>query len=325
MKDIYYFPRDDGNPYVRRNQKILADNPEFNLIPSGLKQLLYIKKGVVILNWIEYISIKNNKKSVSLTGLAKLFFLYISLLKSNAHIVYIFHDRKPHNATRAGCFFFHLSTAILKKISCIRLAHSPVEGYPYLPCPLLVEDENVRIDISKSGNILFLGRLQKYKKIIETLDVFERTKCTLHVMGKSDSKEFHESLISAVENFKNVILEDRYIPDSEINNIITHYSAIFIPHDDESAIVSGNIALALSFNLPIIAKSTAYLKYLNTKIFGIYLYNSTEELISTLQEFKDTFPLIDYKRRRDQILAEFSNKVILNSYIEAFTKCKDIQ
>lgn len=103
------------------------------------------------------------------------------------------------------------------------------------------------------GELLFFGRVEKYKGLgffLDALDILKKEGLMVHgvVAGRgSDLINFHDRIVAS----PHVTLIDRYILPQEIPQLFRHANVVVLPYTD--ATQSGVAAYALRYGRPVVA------------------------------------------------------------------------
>ena len=132
---------------------------------------------------------------------------------------------------------------------------SPHPAYINFGAPLAKADARRKLGLGDKPVLLYFGFIRPYKGVLTLLDALpainERLVATTIIAG-----EFYESKVPYLEKMdalnltSHVRLEDRFIPDDEVNLYFSAADAVVLPY--RSATQSGIVSIALHYNLPAI-------------------------------------------------------------------------
>mgnify|MGYP001106446599 CR=1 FL=1 len=109
---------------------------------------------------------------------------------------------------------------------------------------------------SQSFVLLFFGIIRKYKGLRNILRAIPIVKTVipnikLVIAGEFwENIEMYKNLISSLDLWENVIIDNRYIPNEEIPKFFSAADIFLAPY--EKGTQSGAVTIAISYNLPII-------------------------------------------------------------------------
>jgi glycosyltransferase involved in cell wall biosynthesis len=134
------------------------------------------------------------------------------------------------------------------------LYYSRLGAYTYLR-----KYSNLSLHVKKPFQVLFFGRISPYKGIEELCQAFkligeEHSKATLIIAGRGD---FWFD-VTKYSNLGHICIINRFIPNSELVNLIETSSFVVCPYTD--ATQSGVIMSAYALNKPVIATNVGGLK-----------------------------------------------------------------
>jgi len=208
-------------------------------------------------------------------------------------IIWTVHNVIPHkkilnNDVRARRF--------LSKISSAKIIHSsatktelqrhdidtdncfevPIGNYIGIyPNTISKSDARKTLKLSpKDFVFLFLGRIEPYKGIENLVSEFSKLKMPqtkLIIAGRCSDSKFKKKILKYAKS-PNIMIDDRYIPDSEIQTFFNAANIAVYPFDKVTT--SSGVILAMSYKLPVIFPKTGNLSDLPDSIG--YSYNHTD-------------------------------------------------
>ncbi|MBU1062814.1 MAG: glycosyltransferase family 4 protein [Patescibacteria group bacterium] len=175
-------------------------------------------------------------------------------------IFYTSHDPKAHLGENfLIAFSYYLMNFQAKKIfvhSKIYLKKTFKEKFIQIPlgdCSFLTKWQ--KPEIKEENNILFFGRIEKYKGIEYLLKAFflvnkENPESKLVIAGYGDLKSYS----NLIKKNKNIEILNYFIPDSQIAELFQKAKLVVLPYTE--ATQSGVISIAYTFKKPVIATLT---------------------------------------------------------------------
>jgi len=297
MKVVYFYPNKPMlNPYTGNFINSLKKNYNFINVTrpskSGIFDILkYIQKiDYIFLNWIEELT--NGRGGV----IQSLFFIIIiKILKiKRVIIVWTLHNKLSHSGNYL--FIKKILNKILIKNSNFILTHS-TEGIEYakklakgkalnikyLPHPVQQRKSDTRPKVLY--DIIIWGNIMPYKGIDKFLEyLFDNDyqyKYKILIIGKSDSEQY----LNILNKFKNnnIIIENRFINESELIEIIRSSRIVLFTYTKTSVLSSGVLMDSLGLGPEVIGPATGAFADLSTQNV-IHVYNDFNELITIIDE-----------------------------------------
>lgn len=234
----------------------------------------------------------------------KKIFLIIFLRMVGKKIVWVMHNKIPHDKTQL--FFKKTIVKILMHFSASIIIHSRESEklilevskklkskITYIPHPNYINsyERTLSLEFSleerketplqtRPINLLFVGVVKPYKNIellIDTIKFFGQD-AVLTIAGNPYSSDYKQSLIDRGKGAKNIIFDFRFIPDSELVNYIYKSDLLVLPYDYASSLNSGTAILAFSNKKTIVCPEIGTILDLQDKTNVLsYSYSSTEE------------------------------------------------
>ncbi|EME4044149.1 hypothetical protein [Klebsiella quasipneumoniae] len=296
--DIYYFPWvGTTNQYPARFKEILStfSNVKELKIKVLLKELLKLnfqRHDAVVLNWFESRLI-NQKGNVSLKGVLDLFFRLIILRLKFKKVIFIRHNRYPHETNER---MIPLVIWLIKLASFLPtnlVTHSPIidfNNHEYVPHPLYSYPLIGQASLADTSSTYFIfGRINRYKKIEEVIEVFPSNK-KLVIVGSCDDRNYLDELYALSGNYGNITINPSFLADEEIKKLLSCCAGMIINHADKDMIVSGSFFYGLTVGVRMLVVKTPFLEWVEGKVSKNVLstFSNTKELGAFLE--KDIFP-----------------------------------
>ena len=298
--------------YLYLLYKGIIEDPEsrFNVHSTSILQhfkfVWYaLRKRDVLLHyhWLECTDLK------SLSGMAyKL--ICIALFKAlGGNLVWTIHNIMPHDrryrslnykirsymADKADLLHVHCTTALQEASSFYGISEDKfrVIPHPEYPADHISRKKAVKklnkkrdFDLKKEDQIfLMFGNISAYKKILEAAHIF--TALPIHkkllIAGpvKKGQLDVYHRIKDLSSNYSNILLYPHFISEDAVP--LYHNAADCVLFNYREILTSGGVALARSYQKPIIAPKLGCLKELKGE--DIYLFDSQKELQQILTEF----------------------------------------
>lgn len=300
------------NPYLENLMDSFNEEVEFvnRSLPSnkGILDLVkfYRKIDLLFLNWIEDLPDKKG-------GLVQvLFFIVIvRLLKGwKVPVIWTMHNKFSHYHThvRAKKFMFRYLVKrcdyiITHSSEGIRYAgeyskRNPAQKIRYFPHPL--ENRMISFKDTPLQDILIWGSVIPYKNIDGFLGyLYENgmeNKYRIRIFGKVKPADYEEVIKPYCNN--NIILDNRFIPEDELEGHVADSRTIIFTHAGESVLSSGALMDSLSYGATVFGPHIAAFR------------DAQEEgLIQTFESFGELVNLLDRciqsPRRKNELITPF--------------------
>jgi glycosyltransferase involved in cell wall biosynthesis len=188
-------------------------------------------------------------------------FLAPSLARAGFSFVPIVHDATPHPGDPSPLFSWRLSRELSVASAAVTLSDSVAtvleRNWPKLPLIRLNLPAHLPFgiaDVPKTSEFLFFGRFRAYKGLDILRDAWPLVhaawpEATLRIVGSGRP----ESVAPGISLLPGVLLETRWVPDSEMAPLIASSRSLVLPYREASQ--SGVLPLALAHGVPIIATS----------------------------------------------------------------------
>lgn len=282
-----------SNKYIDLLKEMLQ-NANFNINEYSKLQLILKKTDFIVLNWIE----SQIQSKFILFSLVKfgLLYTYIILLNRRSNIIWIMHNKKPHDSNG---FDYILSKKIMDLLinkSKVIIIHSN-ESKKFLPNNPVILNKIIYIPhpnycnsygkilnnktSDKTLSIVFFGAINKYKNIDILIDVVKdlyNYPIKLQIFGNGNSEIINQIKLK-IKNVDNITGEFRFINDEEIPYIFSNTHIVVTPYDLNSSLNSGTNILAFSYAKTILGPYNGTLQDMNeiNKYFFAYKYTDRED------------------------------------------------
>lgn len=283
MKKAIFYPIKADNPYVYQIQKILVSaNYEVgnltlrNLLSGAWQRALFVS------HWYE----SRNLKYGAL-GTIKIFLLLFTLRFLGYRIIWFRHNHSVHHAqTRLQKFFNRSAIALFGLFSTVRICHGVVAARQYadtyVPHPKYEFPEGLLSQEAsptqaKGDRFIVFGQIKRYKKIEALLSSWP-SDIGLLIAGVFD-KEYKEDILALIRaRSLDIELDDRFIDDAELAQLVINSKGVIHVNDGQTAIVSGTLIYSLSLGVPVYATRSKMLDEFSDKYVGINVVNQWGDL-----------------------------------------------
>lgn len=188
-------------------------------------------------------------------------FLAPGLAGAGLTFIPIIHDAVPHPGDPAPLFRWRLARELNVARAAVTLSDAVATAlerdWPRLPLIRLNLPAHLPFgtaDVPKTSEFLFFGRFRAYKGLDILRDAWPMVRAawpeaTLRIVGSGDP----EGVAPGISSLPGVLLEARWVPDSEMAPIIAASRCLVQPYREASQ--SGVLPLALAHGVPVIASS----------------------------------------------------------------------
>ena len=192
-------------------------------------------------------------------------FIAPGLVRAGLSFVPIIHEATPHPGDPAPLFSWRLTRELSVASAAVTLSESVAmvleRRWPKLPLMRLNLPAHLPFgiaDVPKTSEFLFFGRFRAYKGLDILRDAWPMVRAawpeaTLRIVGSGQP----ESVAPGISALPGVLLEARWVPDSEIGSIIASSHCLVLPYRHASQ--SGVLPLALAHGIPVIATTVGAL------------------------------------------------------------------
>ena len=136
-------------------------------------------------------------------------------------------------------------------------------------------------------SLLFVGLVKKYKNIellIDCMNELQDKNVHLTIAGSCQNAQYASELNARIKS-KDVVCDFRFIPDSEICQLMQSSDLVVLPYDISSSLNSGSVFLAFSNKKTVLCPLIGSLKeYKDRSFFYTYEYASEDEHKEKLME-----------------------------------------
>ncbi len=267
-----------------------------------VKMLSRRRKDQVVLNWFE--DRLNYEKSPFWEFLRCLAMLLV-LRCCFKRIHWVRHNFAGHD--RWACRFRKILEWVLKHLATTRITHRPLHGYTYLPHPLYPVDCSLQNE--RDIRFLYFGAIKSYKGLEELLQHWDPA-VPMHMVGSGDDALQKRLRKIIEERALTVDWRQSFIPDAELNQLLSRTQCVIIPHREASMIVSGAAYHALSCGAQLLVRQGSFATYLQGELGDAVSVFNNENLSQVLECF-------EYRAAegaRQQVAASFGDELLADGW-----------
>jgi beta-1,4-mannosyltransferase len=217
------------------------------------------RRKLLVLNWFEDRVASSRYPWIELVrSLATLAFIRLRV----GTIVWFRHNEVPHADTRS-LRVDRLFTAAIARLTdtTVTLRPSPLGEYvvPHPDYP--VHDIETAREISRSDIYVAFGSIRKNRGFDTLLRWWPQGR-TLEVFGKCDDAVLTRALKSIISERKlNVVWQNRFIPDDELDRVLSRSRYAIIMHQDGTSLVPGTFFHASSLGANVLVTPGDFARY----------------------------------------------------------------
>lgn len=333
------------NKYIDLQKKLLNELG-FKVEPFSLKTIfskklrgLFEPRNVVMVHWLETRLFKVDKgsASLSLVGICQFLIYAFVLACSRARVVYVVHDHAVHDTAGINHALSAWAVKFLRRLADARIVHDPSFSLPYnavyVPHPLYWEFEAApeaqsipdrQLPSAKAAPKTqpvhgILGALRPYKGIHQLLE-FWPLNTPLLICGKSVG-DYGERLLGIIESkgLQNTVdLRIKFLPDLEFARILGELDVVVLPHMSNTMLVSGAFFEAMGRVPIILARSSPFIRWVETQYPGIVGFDSDANIEDAIKTVRARWLALQGHDPRQFALQAFGRSVILKAYRSIF-------
>jgi glycosyltransferase involved in cell wall biosynthesis len=273
-----------------------SSNPYNYLLYSGIeeegvdvqefsfKRCLTLNYDLIHIHWPELYLNSNYVFKAFIYSMMFVFCLFFSKLFGKK-VVWTIHNLKPHNIkykflnklfwpcylplvdgvislSKANEELFFDKFTFKQKVKSIVIHHGLYDNHYENNVTQGEARKYFSIDESKKV-ALFIGQVKTYKNVETLVKIFNKKSlndAVLIIAGKFETKDYFIELSSAAKNNPNIIIHNKFIPDSYLQYYFNAADLCILPFKD--IFNSGSALLAASFNTPVIVpQSNNFVEY----------------------------------------------------------------
>lgn len=317
MKRVVCYPFDSKkNKYLEINKGIWEELG-FDVIPySDLNLRLFFdrKNTVTVVNWLEDSIVSRGKGTVKANRFIKKIILLAFFRILSKKLIWVRHNYKPHNLKKENSMFsFSVFCKIFSFFSDEKITHSYFdEGWRVIDHPLYPALNDSRL--KEKRDFFIFGLVKEYKGIDVLLEYWPKD-ISLTIAGLCvDSKLENKIENIIIERELDVVWDNKFIEDDELEVYLKSSKVVVLPHNDKSMIVSGAFYHAASNGCSILMKKTPFFDYIKSWFSNAesFEYEGLEEACNKV--------LAKHNRSdvENSISKRCSKSVLLSPWSEAF-------
>ena len=328
MQTFTVFPnlKEKSNPYIQDFIDALNRQEGFQVVnPAHKNPLLSILPpkhwgDVFIFNWFE--SIPDFKYGLLQSIIA--FFFLITLKLSRRKIVWILHNKQPHEQ-RYGWLKEFLAKLIAKQadliithaqdgITIIREKHPyAIHKVHFLHHPTKDRMKDL-VSLSKKYDLLIWGAITPYKGVTDFVSYLRKNSLTslkVCILGKCSSTELYNNLTR--ELTENITFIHEKASFEKLGEYIRQSHFVLMPYFSKTILSSGVLMDSLSFGAKVIGPNTGSFKdYAHEPSLNVHTFESFSDIIPIVNQHKDS-PISNENYKR--FLAENNWESFAQSFI----------
>lgn len=298
-------------PYVRST---VSSNQSSNILMDVLREKYEVVRWedvstdiskikrvkAIVLNWVESNLTKEMKFKLMLYKII------------GVSIIWVFHNRIPHdNKDKQNVKNMRWLSYISNYIMCyskdsykfvpVRLCRYKCR---YVPHGHYMDKYKRYVEDEVSNKFVFglIGQIRPFKNIELIIQAFkeidiENTELFIAGDVKSKNRKYAEELKKACESENNICIENRFIPDHEMDRYLNRIDVMVLPYSKISSMNSGVMMLALSFGKPVIISDISMAVDMKNQEF-VYMYHYDREA-DHLENLKITMKIVAEKGKKE--------------------------
>lgn len=258
------------------------------------------------------------------------------MMHNKAHIVKTIHDLTLHDSYRnIGDFMTNVlnwgSMHYVDSVILLNHKDQPIAEQRYhLPTAVIPHasfsyyapnDDRSNFHIKKT--IAFIGRIEPYKGLGLLIEAYKKLKTTDVKLIIAGSGKIEDNLLNSIKAERNIELINRYIEDSEFQDIFRRTDFVILPYKRASQ--SGVIPLCFANRQPVVATNVGAIAEQVPEGTGVIVTPSAEEIakaIDMLYEHQELIRLYGqaaYDYAQSQLTWESSADLLIK-HLEAVAK-----
>ena len=288
---IGLLPYDSGvNLYAERLRANLSELGDVVPVGTPLQRIAraFAKKpsfDLVIAGWLEN-ALVTERGHISVIGLGKMIAQTILLRAQARRVLYVRHNRFPHNAKRSYARALTRLLDVFERLYDITVTHSPAETGPrraYCPHPLydtVQDDPFLPRDIDLlPGYFVVFGRIAPYKNIEALIESFPDNQRLL-VTGIVDDDAYARRLMELRR--PNIVIVPGYLSEAQAQSVLRRAAGVVVSHCADDVIVTGSFFYAISSSKPVYAVATPFLRAISAQV-GPSVLQTAEDIAGLCQ------------------------------------------
>jgi glycosyltransferase involved in cell wall biosynthesis len=258
------------------------------------------------------------------------FIIYVlALALARARVVYVVHDHAVHDTTGFKHALSAWAVRLIRRLADVRIVHDPsfVQLYDavYAPHPLYWEFANAlpAEPVASAAAAApraqpaygILGALRPYKGIHQLLNHWP-AQTPLLVCGKpvGDYADRLRDIIQSKGLQDTVELRPGFLPDAEFARILASLDVVVLPHMSDTMLVSGAFFEAMGRVPIILARTSPFIRWVETQYPGVVGFESDERIEDTLQLVRQRWQSLQGQDPQQFALTAFGRQTILQIY-----------
>jgi len=178
-------------------------------------------------------------------------------------VIWVRHNFKPHNA-KGSRKRYNFILFLYKTLGITEVSLEDYYSTPSLTHPLYISNQEIQKKIDEPSNdklkydVIFFGTIKRYKNLHNLLQDWPAS-IEIKIAGRCADTEYKAELLEIIKYRKlNVIWEEKFLSDEELNELLEQSRFVLLPHADETMISSGTFYHAISYGCNILVTESKF-------------------------------------------------------------------
>lgn len=283
VKRAYIYPAESQNRFLELNKNAISQiGFEVKPVDKNFyrREILGARDSYVIINWAEDLVYPAMGCSIFEQGIRflKTIILIIFSRLFAKKVIWVRHNFKPHNAKGSVKRY----SAILLLYKILGISEVSLEDYystPSLTHPLYITNQEILKKIDESSDavlkydVVFFGAIKRYKNLHNLLKSWP-TRVKLKIAGRCNEPHYKAELLEIIGSRKlKVTLDDKFLSDKELNELLQQSRFVLLPHADATMISSGTFYHAISHGCNVLITESKFGVQKSLEHDFVHLYN----------------------------------------------------
>jgi len=267
-KKAYVYPPKSKNRYLELTRNAIS-LIGFEVEPLDKNfyrnELLSKRESYVVINWAEDFAYPPNSCSI-FEHFVRFFKTIILIVFSKIFakkVIWVRHNFKPHNA-KGSRKRYNFILFLYKTLGITEVSLEDYYSTPSLTHPLYISNQEIQKKIDEPSNdklkydVIFFGTIKRYKNLHNLLQDWPAS-IEIKIAGRCADTEYKAELLEIIKYRKlNVIWEEKFLSDEELNELLEQSRFVLLPHADETMISSGTFYHAISYGCNILVTESKF-------------------------------------------------------------------
>lgn len=291
MKSIFVFPdKVKNNQYIDIHKRIWS-SLGFIVKPvkaMSVTDILSRNSNIAILNWMED-GVLTSTGCVAYSKFIRkiIILLYVKLICHK--VVWVKHNVRPHSQSSASfSILYKMFLWVYGKLSTSIVTHAEDKTQcsiviPHPLYPTTRSNHDIELD-GHNHRFAVIGVISRYKNIDGLLNAWPKD-IPLYIVGACKDVSYLAQLETIIsERNISVTIDNRFLLDQELDQILSETDTVIIPHHPGTMIVSGAFYHAVSHGCNVLMAQSDF--YLNVckKFKFVSSYKDSDELLLQLHQ-----------------------------------------